>query len=99
MFCDGIESAERRLVEGRPALVAAEACSSPETLDGVLAAPRGGGRLASVNIERFLPSRQAIKSQLDAGKLGEVGLVRIHRWEPAGVRERLSCLLDRVAFE
>ena len=35
-----------------------------------------------VNPDRFLPSRQLIRQQLDAGKLGEVGLVRVHRWEP-----------------
>ena len=35
-----------------------------------------------VNLDRFLPSRQLIRQQLDAGKLGEVGLVRVHRWEP-----------------
>ncbi len=35
-----------------------------------------------VNPDRFLPSRQLIRQQLDAGKLGDVGLVRVHRWEP-----------------
>ena len=35
-----------------------------------------------VNPDRFLPSRQLIRQQLDTGKLGEVGLVRVHRWEP-----------------
>lgn len=95
MLCDGIESAERRLLEGLPALLAADACDSPEALDRVLAAQRAcGGSLAIVNLERFLPSRQAIKAQLDADKLGEVGLARIHRWEPAGVRERLPWPLD-----
>ncbi len=34
------------------------------------------------NPDRLLPSRQLIRRQLDAGKLGDVGLVRIHRWEP-----------------
>lgn len=35
-----------------------------------------------INPDRFLPSRQLIRQQLDAGKLGAVGLVRVHRWEP-----------------
>ena len=35
-----------------------------------------------INPDRFLPSRQLIRQQLDAGKLGDVGLVRVHRWEP-----------------
>ena len=36
-----------------------------------------------VNSDQFLPSRQLIRQQLDTGKLGEVGLVRVHRWEPS----------------
>ena len=35
-----------------------------------------------VNPDRFLPSRQLLRQQLDTGKLGDVGLIRIHRWEP-----------------
>ena len=35
-----------------------------------------------VNPDRCLASRQLIRQQLDAGKLGDVGLVRVHRWEP-----------------
>ncbi|TXT23694.1 MAG: hypothetical protein FD138_3189 [Planctomycetota bacterium] len=34
-----------------------------------------------INPDRFLPSRQLIRQQLDTGKLGDVGLIRIHRWE------------------
>ena len=34
------------------------------------------------NPDRFLPSRQLIRQQLDSGKLGEVGLIQVHRWEP-----------------
>ncbi len=36
-----------------------------------------------INPDRFLPSRQLIRQQLNSGKLGEVGLIRVHRWEPA----------------
>ena len=32
----------------------------------------------------MLPSRQLIKRELDAGKLGEPGLIRIHHWEAGG---------------
>lgn len=31
---------------------------------------------------RFLPSIQVIKANLDAGRLGLLGLLRCHRWEP-----------------
>ena len=33
---------------------------------------------------RFLPSQQVLKQRLDSGKLGELGLLRAHRWH-AGV--------------
>jgi predicted dehydrogenase len=36
---------------------------------------------AVLNPDRYLPSRQLIHLELAAGKLGEPGLVRIHRWE------------------
>ena len=39
---------------------------------------------------RFLPSIPAVRHSLDAGKLGEPGLLRIHRWlPPAGRRPGL----------
>jgi predicted dehydrogenase len=40
-------------------------------------------QLAVVNPERYVPSRQLIRQQLDSGALGAPGLVRSHRWEPA----------------
>lgn len=49
-------------------------------------------QLAIVNPDRFLASRRLIRQQLDSGKLGEPGLVRMHRWEAAecrGDRDRL----------
>lgn len=42
-----------------------------------------GSQEVGINPDRFLPSRQLIRQQLDAGKLGDVGLIRIHRWEPS----------------
>lgn len=33
------------------------------------------------NPDRFLPSRQLVRQQLDAGKLGTPALVRSHRWD------------------
>jgi predicted dehydrogenase len=36
------------------------------------------------NPQRMLPSRKLIKRELDAGKLGEPGLIRIHHWEVGG---------------
>jgi len=74
----------RFLAAGKHVLVAAESCPSSAVLEALAAAARQGGvQLAVVNPDHYLPSRQLIRQQLDAGKLGEVGLVRAHRWEPA----------------
>lgn len=35
----------------------------------------------TANPERLLPSRKLIKREIEAGKLGEPGLIRIHHWE------------------
>ena len=43
---------------------------------------------------RFLPSVQSVKRSLDAGKLGQAGLLRIHRWLPPG--EAAGSLADRI---
>jgi predicted dehydrogenase len=72
------ELVERLLAAGRPVLLASETLPA-ETLERLAAA----GRLAVLNPDRYLPSRRLIRQQLDAGNLGEVGLVRLHRWEPA----------------
>jgi predicted dehydrogenase len=84
----GTEQPEHRLIEywlsaGKHVLVAAEAGPSRQLLEAV-SAHRGAGTLAVINPDRYLPSRQLLRQQLDAGRLGEVGLVRVHRWESAG---------------
>jgi myo-inositol 2-dehydrogenase/D-chiro-inositol 1-dehydrogenase len=43
---------------------------------------------------RFMPSIQSVKRSLDAGKLGQAGLLRIHRWQPPGADP--SSLADRL---
>ncbi|MDB5389129.1 MAG: hypothetical protein JWM11_4775 [Planctomycetaceae bacterium] len=45
------------------------------------AANRYGFPLSVVNLDHFLPSRQTIHEQLRTRKLGEPGLVRMHRWK------------------
>jgi predicted dehydrogenase len=77
---------ERLLTAGKHILVAGESYLGdrlPETLDAT--AERGGVHLRVVNPDRYLPSRQLIRQQIDRGLLGEVGLVRLHRWEPAAL--------------
>ena len=89
------ELIERCLSSGKHVLLAAESWLSSDVLERLsVAARQAGVQLAVVNPDRFLPSRQLIRQQLDAGKLGEPGLVRVHRWEPATTEnERLSLRL------
>lgn len=46
---------------------------------------------------RFLPSVRAMHESLKLGKLGDPGLLRIHRWIPAA--DRVGSALDRVLNE
>ena len=79
---------------GRHVLLTAHSWMAGEALDALQAAARGGAQLCILNPERFLPSRQLIRQQLDSGKLGEPGLIRIHRWE-SGAGDELSTPLTR----
>jgi predicted dehydrogenase len=77
-----VRNPEQFLHAQRHVLLSARDCCMWAELDRLKRAARlGGCRLAVANEHRYLPSRQLIKAQLDAGKLGAVGLVRIHHWE------------------
>lgn len=74
----------RCLAARRHVLLVAHPWLAGDALAGLAeVASRAGAQLAVSNPDRFLPSRQVIRQQLDAGRLGEPGLVRSHRWEPA----------------
>src|SRR5687768_781600 len=68
---DAITDVNAALASGKRILVAASAVPRSE---------QSSDRLAVVNVERYRPSLQLIRQQLDAGKLGVPGLLRIHRW-------------------
>lgn len=81
----------RCLSAGKHVLLTAQAWLSSDVLAALSAAARNAGvQLAVANPDRFLPSRQLIRQQLDAGKLGEPGLIRVHRWEPAATSGQSS---------
>jgi predicted dehydrogenase len=81
------ELIERCLSAGKHVLLATGPYVSSDVLETLSVAARDAEvRLAIVNPDRFLPSRQVIRQQLDAGCLGAPGLVRLHRWEPAAGR-------------
>ena len=69
----------------------------------VLTGPAGGNLAALGQADtllmpahpwRFLPSVQSVKRSLDDNKLGQAGLLRIHRWLPPG--EGVGVLADRI---
>jgi predicted dehydrogenase len=87
---------ERLLGAGKHVLLAAESFLPGEVLERLFATTgRAGVCLEVVNPDRYLPSRRLIRQQLEAGKLGEVGLVRLHRWEVAAESPGLPAGLVR----
>lgn len=83
---------ERALGAGKHVVLATEPCFSSEVLQVVSGvAQKNGVQFAVVNPDRYLPSRQLIKQQID-GKFGDVGLVRIHRWESVAAEATLPHL-------
>ena len=71
---------------------------SSETAESVIAqCNRSGVRLMVGHVARFWPSLQTVKESLDAGRLGQPGLLRIHRWEslPATSPPELSQRTER----
>jgi predicted dehydrogenase len=82
---------ERCLAAKKHVLVDAQAWLSAIELETLIAAAqRSDVQLAIENPDRFLPSRQLIRQQLDAGKIGTPGLVRLHRWVPAHADEEVA---------
>ena len=90
---------ERFLVAGKHVLIATDAHPLRDRLEALTHSARQSGvQLSVVNPDHVLPSRQLIRQQIAGGKLGDVGLVRIHRWEPTSTggvlkRESLPTLL------
>jgi predicted dehydrogenase len=77
------DAMERVLGAGKHALLATEPCLTGSELTALSdAARKSGVQFGFVNPDRYLPSRQLIRQQLES-RVGDVGLVRLHRWEPA----------------
>src|SRR5262245_32644185 len=74
---------ERVIAAGKHVLLAAEPGLLGNELQALTdAARKSGVQFAVVNSDRYLPSRQLIRQQLEQ-KIGDLGLVRVHRWEAA----------------
>ena len=92
---DAVATAEMFLRSGMSVLISTAICPSLQSLEKfVEPCRRGTGRLAVLNSRRYLPSLRLIKDQIEAGKLGAVGLVRLHHWEPDDKVSREAALAN-----
>ena len=80
--CLALQAAEA----GKHVLTASPLAPSAEEVERVVDACQSAGvRLMASSSLRFMPSQQAVKDALAEGKLGEPGLLRMHRWsQPSG---------------
>jgi myo-inositol 2-dehydrogenase/D-chiro-inositol 1-dehydrogenase len=79
----------RAVAAGKHVLAEGPPVASAEDVRRLLAAC-AGVRLMVGAVSRFLPSLRVVKESLDAGRLGEPGLLRVHRWEPRDLRGESS---------
>lgn len=88
-----IEDECRRAVDmGKHLLVSAPQLDSPGLLEIGNAAEQAKLRFMWGPPVRHLPAVKIMKESLASGKMGELGLVRMHHWEPSAVR----CLLPAI---
>lgn len=88
----GLAEVEQYIASGKHVLLATDTRLLRDQIElFARTARKTKAHLSVVNPDHALPSRQLIRQQIASGKLGEVGLVRIHRWEP-NVTE---CVPDR----
>jgi predicted dehydrogenase len=74
---------EHLLAAGAHVLLVANPCPPLATIETLTdCARKFGAQLSVVNPDHYLPSRRLIREQL-TGPLGQVGLLRLHRWEAA----------------
>ena len=64
---------------GKPVLAGPLLASNTEELNALTMAS-GEGLLVPACAWRFIPAIQSVKASIDAGNLGEIGLIRMHRW-------------------
>lgn len=93
-----VATIERAAKGGKHVLVASPLADSVEAAERVIEACRSSQvRLMVGHSLRFMPSRTAVKAALDSGKLGEPGLLRIHRWTgSSGGQEAKSIVMQHA---
>ena len=82
---------------GKHVLVNANAIGSIDSFQRIQNEASADRHLAIVNPDRFLPSRQFIRQQIDDGRIGRLGLIRTHWWVANGTVLGLT-LLDQILW-
>ena len=78
---DGVQAICHVARSGKHLLIDLAALKTTEEADALIAACGEAEVLMMIaQPQRFLPSIQTIRQSLDAGELGEPGLLRVHRW-------------------
>lgn len=89
--------AEKAARAGKHVLVETPMALSITAADAVLAACQTAGvRLMVRQDLRFMPAQRVAKESLVSGRLGDLGLLRIHHWEPLAAPNDQPC---RIAGE
>jgi myo-inositol 2-dehydrogenase/D-chiro-inositol 1-dehydrogenase len=103
LFADRVDAFDAVVIDADQAAVVRLAKEASASGKPLLAGATGGSLAALGQADtllmpahswRFLPSVQSVKRSLDDNKLGQAGLLRIHRWLPLG--EGVGALADRI---
>lgn len=90
----GVDAANQATAAGQHVLLLPESLGSSQDAAG-LSGPQGSVIMLAAS-GRFLPSIREVHAVNSAGKLGPLGLLRIHRWMPGGQGVRLTTLADQL---
>jgi len=94
LLVDDAALAEELLAAGVPVVLVGDPIPQADWFDRFCNFSRIiGTPFGVVNPDRYLPSRRLLHQQLHSG-LGRPGLIRLHRWEPAGSPDPLLRDLD-----
>ncbi|MSU79466.1 MAG: hypothetical protein EXS16_15420 [Gemmataceae bacterium] len=95
---DDLDPVIAALREGKHVLVEANAIGWSTPLHRLIDAVTPSRIFALINSDRYLPSRQLIRQQLDAGKIGRPGLIRVYHPRVGDISTRMLSALDQILW-
>ncbi len=95
-----VSLAMRSAETGKHVSVASPLAPSAQTAEDIINACRSANvRLMVSNSLRFMPSQQEVKAALTDGKLGEPGLLRMHRWTKSTAHHDANSIMMRQTVD